>query len=92
MGPSHRSNGTPTIGNIESKSTGTVKTRATQNLRVMSRSSESSSSASGWIDLGSDAMPHLGHAPGLSLCTSGCIGQTYVSALSVPPAGCGSTG
>jgi hypothetical protein len=24
-------------------------------------------------------MPHLGHEPGLSLCTSGCIGQVYTT-------------
>ena len=43
--PSHRSTGTPSIGDIASKSTGIVAARATQNLRVMFRSSESSSSS-----------------------------------------------
>lgn len=48
---------------------------ASTNLRVMSLSSESSSSTCGVI--GSSAIPHLGQVPGPSRTTSGCIGQVY---------------
>jgi hypothetical protein len=43
----------------------------------------------------SNAIPHFGQAPGLSDCTSGCIGQVYffgaggVTALSRPAVLCG---
>src|SRR3954454_9120256 len=55
---------------------GTVTATLTQKRRVIS-------SNSGWASSppvtsrGSNAMPQIGHAPGLSRTISGCIGQVY---------------
>ena len=65
---------------------GTVKSAASQNRRVMSRSS-SLSSSSPVAAIGSSAMPHLGQLPGSSRTISGCIGQVHFVA-----AGAGATG
>ena len=55
--------------------TGMANMLLTQKRRVISRSSESSSSAS--TVRGSSAMPHLGQLPGWSWTISGCMGQVY---------------
>src|SRR3954468_15750638 len=62
-----------------SRSNGIVSASPIQNRRVISRSSgfSSSTAAPNW-NSGSSAMPHFGHAPGLSDTTSGSIGQTYL--------------
>src|SRR4051812_16718475 len=63
------------IGGIIPSSSGMESARPIQKRRVMSRSSGLSSSAE--ISFGSSAMPHLGHAPGASEMTSGCIGHVH---------------
>ena len=67
--------GTPTIGNIANSNTGTPSAVATQNRRVMSRSSPSSSGSSAEVTFGSSAMPHFGQVPGPRCSISGCIGH-----------------
>ena len=57
------------------RNTGKASTTLSQKRRLMSMSSLLSSSIS--TVRGSRAMPHLGQAPGLSLTTSGCMGQVY---------------
>src|SRR5271165_428050 len=56
-------------------SSGAVSTRLTQKRRVMSRSSELSSSTV--TVRGSSAMPQIGQLPGSDRTISGCIGQVY---------------
>ena len=75
VGPSQRSTGTPIIGSIDTRNTGSVSAAAIQNLRVMPRSSGSSSPASSVSVFGSRSMPHFGQAPGPICSISGCIGQ-----------------
>ena len=59
-------------------SKGTVSAAPTQKRNPMLRSSASSSSgAPAAVMRASSAMPQIGHDPGLSETTSGCIGQTY---------------
>ena len=59
-------------------SNGIVSVVPIQNRSRMLRSSMSSSSgAPAAVVRGSRAMPQMGHGPGLSETTSGCIGQTY---------------
>ena len=58
----------------------------TQNRRVASTCSALGASSSE-ATLGSSAIPHRGHTPGVALTTSGCIGQTNVA-----PIGCGAGG
>jgi hypothetical protein len=60
---------------IATMNTGKVRAVPIQKRRVMSRSSELSSSASAVTDFGSKAMPHFGQLPGWSCSISGCIGQ-----------------
>lgn len=55
---------------------GAVRITATQNLRVMSRSSGFSSTAAVTVR-GSSAIPQIGHEPGSERTISGCIGQVY---------------
>src|SRR5207237_6507086 len=57
---------------------GTVRIKLTQNRRLMSFNS-AVSSAAGAAETANDssAIPQIGHAPGLSLRTSGCMGQVY---------------
>ena len=57
--------------------TGRVKTRLTQNRRVIRRSSRSVSSGESFGRSGSSVMPHWMQFPGPLWRTSGCIGQTY---------------
>ena len=61
---------------IATATSGTVRTRPTQNRRDMSRSSGLASSASVTCR-GSRAMPQIGHAPGAVRTISGCMGQTH---------------
>ena len=63
-----------TISAIESKKSGTVRTRQIQNRRLMSSSSGSSSSSAATV-IGSSAIPQIGQEPGRSRTISGCIGQ-----------------
>src|SRR5437868_248093 len=57
---------------------GTVRARPTQKRRRILRSSPSSSSdVLSAATRDSSAVPQIGHDPGLSETTSGCIGQTY---------------
>ena len=56
--------------------TGKASMTPTQNRRVMSTSSGFGASLRS-ATRGSSAIPHLGHAPGRLLMTSGCIGQVY---------------
>ena len=73
--PIQRSRGTPTIGSIASKKTGSVSAAAIQNRRLMRRSSGSSSPVPACTVFGSRSMPHFGQAPGPICSISGCIGQ-----------------
>src|SRR6202048_1933885 len=57
-------------------SSGTVRTRLTQNRRLMSRSSGFSSLPAVTVR-GSNAMPQIGHDPGSERIISGCMGQVY---------------
>ena len=66
---------------IPRTTTGTDSTNATQNRRVMSRSS-ALGPASAVTSTGSSAIPQIGHAPGPGCRISGCIGHVY-SATSV---------
>ena len=61
---------------IVSRNTGRPNATPIQKRRVMSTSSGFGASAMS-ATRGSRAMPHFGQAPGLSLTTSGCIGQVY---------------
>src|SRR5579863_6272850 len=69
----------PATSAIASATTGAANARLTQNLRVMSASSGFASDAADSAR-GSSAMPQSGQSPGLSLTTSGCIGQVQPSA------------
>src|SRR5260370_10732425 len=63
---------------IETVTNGNASTTLTQKRRVMDASSAFSSGAASSVRVrGSSAMPQIGHAPGLSLSTSGSIGQMY---------------
>ena len=75
VGPSQRPTGTPSIGSIDMRNTGSVSAAAIQNRRVMLRSSGSSSPVSSCRVFGSKSMPHFGQAPGPTCSTSGCMGQ-----------------
>src|SRR4249920_2223958 len=68
-----------TMSPIVSRKTGAPSTTPIQKRRVMSTSSGFGASASAprFVIIGSSAMPHFGHAPGLSLTTSGCMGHVY---------------
>ncbi len=55
---------------------GAVRTTATQNLRVMSRSSGFSSCTAVTVR-GSRTIPQMGHEPGPGRTISGCMGQVY---------------
>src|SRR5262252_121513 len=69
------------ISPIVNRNTGMVQTTPTQKRRVISTSSGlgvSMSSADATSSIGSSAIPHFGHAPGLSLMTSGSIGHVHV--------------
>src|SRR5580704_16876996 len=57
-------------------SSGLVSTTPTQNLRVMSISSEFSPVSAVTVR-GSSVMPQMGHDPGASRTISGCMGQVY---------------
>ena len=57
---------------------GTARIKLTQNRRLMSfNSAVSSAAGAAETANGSSAIPQIGHAPGLSLRTSGCMGQVY---------------
>src|SRR5437667_11442522 len=51
------------ISPIVNVSSGSVSTTQTQNLRVIDRSSDVSSSASSEMTRGSSVIPHMGHEP-----------------------------
>src|SRR5579863_1766124 len=72
---------------IEKITSGVVRIAATQNRRVISRTSGFSSSAAVTVR-GSSAMPQIGQDPGSRRTISGCIGQVY----SVRVAGSGFSG
>ena len=59
---------------ISSTNTGSVRARPIQNRRVMSASS-GLGPASAVASTGSSAMPQIGHEPGPTWRTSGCMGQ-----------------
>src|SRR5262245_53308463 len=65
--------------------TGSPRATPTQNRFDISTSSGLGASSSVTVRVLS-AMPNLGHAPGSSLTTSGCIGQTYSSLVTGSPA------
>src|SRR5579859_373548 len=70
--------GPVTICAIETDTRGSARTALTQKRRLIMRNSVSSSGAASSDKVrGSSAMPQIGHAPGLSLTTSGSIGQMY---------------
>jgi hypothetical protein len=60
---------------IASDTTGTVNAAPIQKRRVISVSSGLSSSTE--TVMGSNAMPHNGHVPGVSWTICGCMGQVY---------------
>src|SRR5439155_1662748 len=62
--------------------TGAVRTRLTQNRRLMAVSSGFGSSSAVTVR-GSSAMPQIGQEPGSSLTISGCIGQVNSALLEV---------
>src|SRR6185295_5070379 len=84
FGPMRRITAMPlTMSAIVSRNTGAAKTTPIQKRRVMSASSGfglSRSSADSSSSIGSSAMPHFGHGPGLSDTTSGSMGQVYLAA------------
>src|SRR5436190_4708861 len=62
---------------------GTARIKLTQNRRLMSfNSAVSSAAGAAETANGSSAIPQIGHAPGLPLRTSGCMGQVYSVARS----------
>jgi len=61
---------------IAIRKTGSASAAPIQNRRRMSSNSGPGPSSADGI-MGSSAIPHLGHAPGRSCTTSGCIGQVY---------------
>ena len=63
------------ISPMENAKTGTVRTRLTQNRRVMSTSSGLGPSSAASGSSGSSAMPHLGQGPGPTWRISGCMGH-----------------
>ena len=75
VGLRKRSVGTPTMGSMSSRKTGIPKASATQKRRVMSVSSESSSSSASVPGLGTSAIPHFGQIPGPICSTPSSIGQ-----------------
>src|SRR5262249_6945280 len=62
------------ISDIEMRKTGSVSAKLIQNRRVISASSELSSSCA-LTTRGSNAMPQIGHEPGWSRTIPGCIGH-----------------
>ena len=73
--PSHCTSGTPIMGNMARRRSGTVSMAATRSRRAMSVSSGSSACSPAWAVFGSNAMPQMGHVPGPTCSTCGCIGQ-----------------
>src|SRR5579875_1675811 len=69
--------------------TGRAKIAAIQKRRVISASSGLGAVAPRVGDIGSSAMPQSGQGPGLSLFTSGCIGQVQSPPLPSPARGGG---
>ena len=78
-GAKMRSNDSPGIMLSKArKRIGRVSIPATRVFRPSLLISLPSSSSSPPPSLGSRSIPHLGHAPGPSCCTSGCIGQVQI--------------
>src|SRR5438552_14554550 len=68
----------PYISAIAWAINGAARIKLTQSRRLMSfNSAVSSAAGAAETANGSSAMPQIGHAPGLSLRTSGCMGQVY---------------
>ena len=76
---------------IERTSSGALSARLTQKRRDISASSGFSSSSMDGV-IGSSAIPQIGHEPGTSSITSGCMGQVHLPAAfareSAEAAGC----
>src|SRR4051794_15569851 len=64
----------PNISDMPRKSSGIEKIRLMTKRRRMSSSSAFGASSSDAV-IGSSAIPQIGQTPGLSLTTSGCMGQ-----------------
>src|SRR5271168_945234 len=68
----------PNISNMASTKSGDVRRQLTISLFLIAACSSLPASSRDWLIVaGSRSMPHLGHDPGLSEITSGCIGQIY---------------
>src|SRR6516164_4062348 len=78
MAENQAASGPVNISTIETATNGNARTTLTQKRRLIIRSSAFSSGPGSDVNIrGSRAIPQIGHAPGLSLTTSGSIGQMY---------------
>ncbi len=73
--PIHSPTGSPTIGPIETTSSGIVSAAPIAKRRRKSTSSGFGPSSPAGTPLGSSAMPQIGQSPGPTCSISGCIGQ-----------------
>ena len=94
--PQVRSEANPSSGRPGMRSamamtkTGRLRTRLTQNRRVMSTSSGLGASSRITV-VGSSAMPQSGQSPGSSRKISGCMGQVYRVSVACSAGAAGST-
>ena len=73
--PIQASTGSPSIGPIATRASGTVSAAPTAKRRRKSTSSGFGPSSAAGTPLGSSAMPQIGQLPGPTCSISGCIGQ-----------------